>query len=137
MDRTKSISSSIKNLEQLAELMLCKHFHNSKDLPEYSQVDEIRELWTSKVEEEHLRVKEERKRAAKLQARKELLRVKKNAIAMTDELEQDDGGRRGKKVWCTSYIYLLLLTFIRSMFTKTMRISPNLLLPRRGARIVS
>lgn len=94
MNQTKDFYNSTRDLEQLAELMLCKHFHNSDKNPHLSQVDDMRAQWTSRIKQEYLSIKKVKEEAAMMKTRRELIRMRKHAMVVKSEQESDNMERR-------------------------------------------
>ena len=87
MDRTKNFSSALDELEELASLMLCKGQHNCISKPHLSQVEEVRQLWTRLVEDEHELIRQKQKRRALAKAKGDLIKMRDAATSIEEELE--------------------------------------------------
>ena len=88
MDRTAQLLDTIRDLETLASLLLCKHYHNSLKRPGYSQVREVCEVWESRVTEEHLRLRERRGRGAERARERTAERVARAERSGTERLAE-------------------------------------------------
>jgi hypothetical protein len=104
MNETKQFRSSIDDLEQLASLMLCKEVHNCKTQPHLSQVDEVCTRWTATIGVEYSHIKQMRKKAALLKAKKDFLRMQEKAAQARSELETESE-ELTERVECSHYCH--------------------------------
>ncbi len=89
MDRTKSYSAALANLESLADEMLCKQVHNSQRTPHLNQISEVSKRWHRVANAEYVRVKEGAERASKARARRELSQMRAAVQHLRDALEEE------------------------------------------------
>jgi hypothetical protein len=89
MDRSKSFSRSIEDLDELAALLLCKEWHNSPiRRPQHSQVKKKYEEWRAVVKQEYKAHKKQSELAETLKMRKDLANVKEDAELGTGKHER-------------------------------------------------
>ncbi|KAG4432614.1 hypothetical protein IFR05_011910 [Cadophora sp. M221] len=87
MDHTKSFSKAIANLEDLADLLLCKQVHNSQRSPNLNQINEIYRRWYAVANEKQALVARQAERAANSRLRSELSMMREAAQRLKDDLE--------------------------------------------------
>lgn len=88
MDETKSYSKALANLEDLADLLLCKQQHNNHKKPHLNQINEVSKKWYAVAKEEYVSLKEA-ERAAERRAARELASMREAAQLMRDELQRE------------------------------------------------
>ncbi|KAH7397874.1 hypothetical protein BKA64DRAFT_51556 [Cadophora sp. MPI-SDFR-AT-0126] len=89
MDQTKSYSKALVNLEDLADLLLCKYDHNSQKKPHLNQIKEVSRKWYAVAKQEYVSLQKEKERAAERRATRELSLMREAAQLMRDELERE------------------------------------------------
>ena len=89
MDETKSYSKALANLEDLADLLLCKQQHNNQKKPHLNQINEVSRKWYAVAKEEYVSLKKEAERAAERRAARELSLMREAAQLMRDELQRE------------------------------------------------
>ncbi|PVH84186.1 hypothetical protein DL98DRAFT_651881 [Cadophora sp. DSE1049] len=88
MDKTKSYSKALANLEDLADLLLCKQVHNSEKNPHLNQINEVYRKWYAVAKEEYVLLNKEAERAAERRATRELSLMREAAQQMKEELDR-------------------------------------------------
>ncbi|KAH6713802.1 hypothetical protein BKA61DRAFT_49978 [Leptodontidium sp. MPI-SDFR-AT-0119] len=87
MDHTKSFSKAMTNLEDLADLLLCKQVHNSQKKPHLNQINELSRRWYTVANEKQALAKRQAERIANSRLRSELSMMKEAAQRLKDDLE--------------------------------------------------
>ncbi|KAK0103421.1 hypothetical protein ONS95_005445 [Cadophora gregata] len=88
MDQTKSYSRALENLEDLADLMLCRLQHNSEKKPHLNQVNKVYSKWYAVAKQEYVALKREAERAAERRAAREISLMREAAQLMREDLER-------------------------------------------------
>ena len=86
---TKSFSKALANLEDLADLLLCKQQHNNHEKPHLNQINEVSRKWYAVAKREYISLKNEAERAAERRAARELSSMREAAQLMRDELQRE------------------------------------------------
>lgn len=79
----KKQTASLQNIEDLADLMLCKEQHNNDARPHLSQVDEMCVKWETRIEEHERALKLEMAKKSVMNSMKELHTLQKNIESVT------------------------------------------------------
>jgi len=77
MNQKKELLKMKGDVEQLAELMLCKHVHNSDRYSDYNQVKKMSSRWTEMIDVKYGEIQKKNKDAAAMKAKKETRRVER------------------------------------------------------------
>ncbi|KAH8601148.1 hypothetical protein B0O99DRAFT_249789 [Bisporella sp. PMI_857] len=89
-EMNKEKSASLKNIEDLASVMLCPHQHNNNSKPYLCQVDEVCVKWEAKVKDHQRAVEKEQAKSAAMMKRQELSKLKRNAEEIMVKINGED-----------------------------------------------